>query len=238
MVAGRAAKRALVASAVAIGLAAGLGGAIGANMMITATGGALRVPVVSMAESRFRTVVRQQYDFSCGSAALATLLTHHYGIDTLEQDAVRGMIAVGDQEKIRREGFSMLEMKAYLASRGIRADGFEAGLDQMVEVGLPAIVLVNIKGYMHFVVVKGIAQSEVLVGDPALGLKSYETSEFNRLRVGTVALYLVDAVPRGTASFNRVTEWGLIGRAPVTMAIRHEQLLGSQMLMLPRPNEF
>ena len=38
--------------------------------------GVLTVPSQSFAELRFRDVVRQKYDFSCGSAAVATLLTY------------------------------------------------------------------------------------------------------------------------------------------------------------------
>jgi hypothetical protein len=41
-------------------------------------GGGDNVLVKSMKERKFEQVVRQQYDFSCGSAALATLLTYHY----------------------------------------------------------------------------------------------------------------------------------------------------------------
>ncbi len=39
----------------------------------------LQRAVVSVKEARFTTTQRQQFDFSCGSAAVATLLTHHYG---------------------------------------------------------------------------------------------------------------------------------------------------------------
>ncbi|MDV7389798.1 hypothetical protein RZS08_00535, partial [Arthrospira platensis SPKY1] len=42
-------------------------------------GGAVSVPTVSLKGARFIATLRQQYDFSCGSAAVATLLTHHYG---------------------------------------------------------------------------------------------------------------------------------------------------------------
>ena len=38
-------------------------------------GGSYRLQVTSLKEARFRTTVPQQYDFSCGSAATATLLT-------------------------------------------------------------------------------------------------------------------------------------------------------------------
>jgi predicted double-glycine peptidase len=45
------------------------------------------VPVTTYKEMHFRRVVRQAYDFSCGSAALATLLTYHYG-RSLAEDVV------------------------------------------------------------------------------------------------------------------------------------------------------
>ena len=40
-------------------------------------GASYSAPGVSMKEQRFQKTLHQQYDFSCGSAALATLLTHH-----------------------------------------------------------------------------------------------------------------------------------------------------------------
>src|SRR3546814_20011104 len=46
--------------------------------VIQGAGGSFSVPVMSLKEKRWTTVVRQQYDFSCGSAAVATLLTYHY----------------------------------------------------------------------------------------------------------------------------------------------------------------
>ena len=106
-------------------------------------GGAFSVPVSSLKESRFRTTARQQYDFSCGSAALSTLLTHHYGIKVSEQTVFEQMYRVGNQAKIRQQGFSLLDMKRYLDARGIRADGFQVGLDEIESAGVPGIALVN-----------------------------------------------------------------------------------------------
>ena len=51
------------------------------------------IPVSSLEERRFATVIRQKYDFSCGSAAVATLLKYHYGLSLDEEDAFRGMWA-------------------------------------------------------------------------------------------------------------------------------------------------
>ena len=106
-------------------------------------GGAYSVPVKSMktilAEIKFRTTVRQKFDFSCGSAAVATLLTHHYQRPVTEEEVIKVMYAKGDQAKIQREGFSLLDMKQYLETNGFLADGFEATVDQIIKFGAPGL---------------------------------------------------------------------------------------------------
>ena len=82
------------------------------------------VKVTSLKEARFKATTQQQYDFSCGSAAVATILTHHYGYPVSEQAVFEEMFTRGNQEKIRREGFSLLDMKTYLSAHGFQADGF------------------------------------------------------------------------------------------------------------------
>ena len=124
--------------------------------------GAYSLKVTSLKEARFKTTVRQQYDFSCGSAATATLLTYQYGHPVTEAEVFMHMYQTGDQAKIRQRGFSLLDMRRYLRSLGFEADGFEQPLDKLVAEGLPAIVLLNDRGYRHFVVVKGFRNERVL----------------------------------------------------------------------------
>ena len=64
------------------------------------SGGAFSVPVFSMKEQRFQKTLHQQYDFSCGSAALATLLTHHYNFPVREQDVFRAMLTRGERKHV------------------------------------------------------------------------------------------------------------------------------------------
>ena len=126
-------------------------------------GGDVIMPVTSMRQARLAGTLLQKYDFSCGSAALATLLTHHYGYPVSEQTVFEEMYAQGDQQKIQREGFSLLDMKRLLAKLGFEADGFEQPLEKLNEANVPAIVLINEKGYHHFVVVKGVQPDRVLI---------------------------------------------------------------------------
>src|SRR5690606_29731157 len=79
------------------------------------------IRLTSLKEARFKTTVAQQYDFSCGSAATATLLTYQYGHPVSEADVFRQMYAHGDQAKIRQQGFSLLDMRRYLGSLGYEA---------------------------------------------------------------------------------------------------------------------
>lgn len=139
---------------------------------------AFALPVTSLIGRRFLTVVRQQYDFSCGSAALATLLRFHYEDPQSEQSVFLGMFRDGDQAQIRRLGFSLLDMKRYLAARGIDADGYRVTIAQIARARVPGIALIDFNGYKHFVVVKGVEQDTLLLGDPSLGLRREATATF------------------------------------------------------------
>ncbi|RJF93612.1 C39 family peptidase [Sphingomonas cavernae] len=192
------------------------------------------LPVKSMVERRYLTVVRQQYDFSCGSAALATLLRYHYGDLQNEQSIFVGMWRQGDREQIRRLGFSLLDMKRYLDARGIKADGYVVTLADIEATGIPGIALINMKGYKHFVVIKGVANGQVLVGDPSLGMRLIEAEHFRSMWNG-ILFALGDAVEQGKSSFGRSEEWGLVARSRATMLMEPASL---QALALTRAPPF
>lgn len=172
------------------------------------------VPVRSVAEQRFAGVVRQKYDFSCGSAALATLLRFHYDFDVAEATAFRGMWTRGDQAQIRRLGFSLLDMKRWLASRGLAADGYKVPLAKIAETGIPGIALIAVKNYRHFVVVKGVHRDEVLLGDPSSGLSIMPRREFESAWNG-IYFVLTEDQALAKSRFNRERQWAAFARAPV-----------------------
>ena len=55
-------------------------------------GALLQQKVESMQERRYRNVVRQHTDYSCGAAALATILRHAYHLQTDEATVIEGMM--------------------------------------------------------------------------------------------------------------------------------------------------
>jgi len=197
--------------------------------------GVFTVPVVSMKEGRYLATERQQYDFSCGSAALSTLLTHHYGFRVGEQAVFEAMYREGEQAKIQHEGFSLLDMKRYLESQGFEADGFEAPLEKLAEAKVPGIALMNERGYNHFVVVKGLRDGRVLVGDPAGGTRALTQAEFESRWVNRILFVITNRQDR--AVFNAAADWRVVPRSPLTEGIQRDGVSGITMPRLG-PSDF
>lgn len=194
--------------------------------------GDVSIPVRTMQDLKFAGVVKQQYDFSCGSAALATLL-RLYGDRYGEVSAFRGMWAGGDHAQIRKLGFSLLDMKRYLAGTGRTANGYKVSLARIEAAGIPGIALITVRGYRHFVVVQGVRSGEVLVADPALGLRVESTKVFEKSWNGI--FFVIDTdVAGGKATFNDPRRWAAYGRAPV--GSRFTDPLSLQALMLTAPS--
>lgn len=227
--------RALLVGMLVAGLFAGSGAAKADTLDLQGIGGQYAMPVTSLKQMRYRATMRQQFDFSCGSAAISTLLTHQYGDAVTEQTVFEGMYATGDQQKIRHEGFSLLDMKRYLASRGYEADGFVQPLEKLMEAGLPAIVLIAEKGYHHFVVVKGIRDGRILIGDPALGTRAMARGAFEAVWVNRL-LFVVHNRQQ-SALFNDAKDWRAAPIAPLANLAERDGILNT---VLPKfgPGDF
>jgi predicted double-glycine peptidase len=128
---------------------------------------------------KYRHIVRQAYDYSCGSAALVTILNYHLGIQVNEQQAMEGMLEKGEKEKIiERRGFSLLDMKRYAASLGVSGAGYRAELADLLTLTEPAIVPIDYAGAKHFVVLRGVRDGVVYLADPSAGNIVFSLAEF------------------------------------------------------------
>lgn len=147
-------------------------------------GGPTTVPVKiePHSELKFRNIVRQAFDYSCGSAALVTLLNYHLGLGITEQQAMEGMLERGEKEKIiARRGFSLLDMKRYVASMGVESAGFRAEVKDLLTLEHPAIVPIDYAGFKHFVVFRGVRDDLVYLADPSAGNIVISVHEFATL---------------------------------------------------------
>jgi predicted double-glycine peptidase len=102
-------------------------------------------------------------------------------------------------------------------------------LDKLLEEGLPAIVLINERGYRHFVVVRGMRNGRVLVGDPARGARAIPRVDFAGLWDNKVLFVVHNR--RELASFNQTRDWRSAPSAPLQLGVSRQ---GLQDIVMPR----
>lgn len=197
--------------------------------------GVYSVEVKSYKEQLFGNVLRQKYDFSCGSAALASLLTFHYQTPSDEENIFTAMFESGDQERIKKQGFSLLDMKQYLRHIGYDSDGFQLDINKVKKIGVPGITLVNYDGYMHFVLIKGINSEHVIIGDPSRGTVKMPIKEFAQYYQGIILL-IKNHAEKGKASFIQDDRFAIYTPSPLGSAVTRDSL-GIFSTTLPEPGE-
>lgn len=135
-------------------------------------------PVQSMREGRYANLVRQQTDYSCGAASLATILRYAYHLDADENTVIEGMLSLADAEVVKERGFSLLDIKRYVESLGMRGRGYRVDEARLRSLRVPSLVLMDVNGFRHFVVLKQIRGDLAEIGDPILGNRVLPLPEF------------------------------------------------------------
>ena len=205
------------------------------SMVLPGIGGGHTINVKSFKERQFNTVYKQQFDYSCGSAALASLFTFHYDHPVSEQVVFNEMYKNGNQKKIQRQGFSLLDMKKFVEQNGMRADGYRTSLNRLAKVGVPAITLINNNGYKHFIIVKGVTDSNILIGDPSVGTKIVPRKKFESMWNAGILFIINSRISIARSHFNE--EWDLKVTAPANIALTLDPVADFN-LMLPPPSDF
>lgn len=138
--------------------------------------------VKTLKELREEKVVLQRLDYSCGSAALATLLRYEFDVAVSEQEIIEAILKVSDIQRImERKGFSLLDLKRFIESRGFTGVAYRLDLGSLAEMDSPAIVPISILGYYHFIVVRGIEGGRVFLSDPARGRLTLPVGRFEHM---------------------------------------------------------
>jgi len=163
-----------------------LGAVVAAALGAPSASADSRGPVRSMLEMREQSVVVQKFDLSCGAAALGTLLNFQFGDHVGEKEIARGLIRrkeyIEQPELVRlREGFSLLDMRRYVATRGYIGIGYgKLEMADLLKLA-PIIVAVSPLGYNHFVIFRGMIGDRVLLADPAFGNRTMSREKFEQI---------------------------------------------------------
>ncbi|MCK5831313.1 MAG: C39 family peptidase [Methylococcales bacterium] len=129
-------------------------------------------------------IIKQELDYSCGAAAMATLMRNYFGDDTSEKelldllDIQMKKLSKEEVAQKKKNGFSLLDLKAVANLKGYQAAGFRLTLDQLRKLNTPVIVFVKPLGYHHFAVLRGVAGDRVFLADPTRGNLRLNSARF------------------------------------------------------------
>lgn len=129
------------------------------------------VPVQSWKTLRDARIVKQDLDYSCSAASLATLLNEFYGQKITEEALLKAM----DKGDLRA---SFEDMQRALPQFGFRAQGFAATHEQLTKLKMPVVVYLKYRKDDHFSVLRGIDENAVWLADPSLGNRTYSREQF------------------------------------------------------------
>lgn len=131
----------------------------------------IRIPIQSWKTLRDVRIVKQDLDYSCSAASLATLLNEFYGQSVTEEALLKAM----DKGDLRA---SFEDMQKALPQFGFKAQGFAASYDQLMRLKAPVVVYLKHRKDDHFSVLRGIDENTVWLADPSLGNRTYSKTQF------------------------------------------------------------
>ena len=149
------------------------------------------VAVKSWKALRDDRVVKQDKDFSCVAASLATLLNEFYGLSLTEQQILKDMN--------KQDMLANFDDMAKVVNRyGYKSGGLALSFAQLAKLTVPVVVYLQYRGTDHFSVLRGITGNHVQLADPSWGnrilskqqfLAMWETRDDNQLK-GKILLLL------------------------------------------------
>lgn len=181
-------------------------GAAAQGSPVVVSSGTARVEqrVTSLVALRDAGVVKQRFDYSCGSAALATVLTYGLNDPVGEDELLRALLeplAPEELAELQKKGLSLLHLQRLAQQRGHKAQGFRLHQSQLANLSRPVIVFIKPGGYEHFAVLKGLRGDRVHLADPSLGNVRMPLYRFLDIWADESGRGVIFAVERGSGGW-------------------------------------
>jgi predicted double-glycine peptidase len=163
---------------------------------------------------RYTHVTGQADWYTCGAAAVSTLLTYYYGDAVSEEEVLEvAYKATAASGKDPLEGLTALSLKRALQDRGYRVRAYRVTLEQLADYfargGLPVVAHVT-RPQLHFLVVAGVVtgpgshRPQLLLADPSWGRRIVPLEEIVAFKGFSGVILL--ALPHDRAQLERVRE--------------------------------
>ncbi len=135
------------------------------------------IPIVSWKVLRDKKIEKQDKDYSCGSAATATILRSFYDLAVNEDDILDEVERIGDDGTA-----SFSDLGQAVKKYGFKGVGLSVSFKKLKSIKIPTIVYLRYRGDDHFSVIRGISESGVVwLGDPSWGNRKFTEYQFRKM---------------------------------------------------------
>lgn len=135
----------------------------------------------SYVDLKFAYTVRQQRDFTCGAAALATILKFHYGMPVTEEMIFWMIINRYTAEQLKQKvqvGFSFEDLIFVAEKLGFKTQAAVITSAELEKLNGPVILQLNLKKFDHFSVLRKKTADTAYMSDPVFGQITLDEKEF------------------------------------------------------------
>jgi uncharacterized protein len=126
-------------------------------------------------------VVMQRHEYTCGAAALATVMQYFWGDHIKEDDVLAKLVQLLTPAEIQdrvKNGLSITDLRRAAEKLGYQASIGTLTFQRLAESRIPLVVPLKLKEFKHFVVYRGVANGRVYLADPVRGNIRPTVSEF------------------------------------------------------------
>lgn len=133
----------------------------------------LNAGVKTFVDLRDKNIRKQNLDWTCGLAALATLINWSSSEAVTEEELLAQALATfpDASERFAVQGLSLLEIKILAQARGYRASAYKVPPEMLLKLRTPVLVYLDSGTTNHFSVLRGIdpVSRRAYLADPSLG---------------------------------------------------------------------
>lgn len=128
-------------------------------------------------------IVMQQFDYSCGPAAMATLMKYYFQDEVTEREILLDIVNGLSKEELenrKNEGLSLLDLKTFAERRGYQAVGIRLDVSALPKLRGPVLVYLEAADFKHFAIFRGVREDRVYIADPSRGNVRMSIADFVR----------------------------------------------------------
>lgn len=129
------------------------------------------IKVKSWKSIRDTNIVKQDLDYSCGSASIATILNGYFQKNVTEKE-ILDIINKGDSMA------SFEDMQRAFNNLGFENKGYAVSIDTLKKLKIPVIIYIKHRNNDHFTVISGINDNFIRISDSSFGQRILSIQQF------------------------------------------------------------